>query len=763
MGEEKSIEGQTLLVDGFLRPVNLVYCLLLLTLATYSISFLNRFPWQDLLYADFLLLNALRWGSQNIIENGPVAWLMSTIDFREGLGENVFASIKSSPSYLDIAIYLSVLAGPNIAIITKRIVYSALCIVACYYIGKRNHAEGRMEFYLFTSAIVLMPELYTYGLFNETGLLMIPPLYLSIDLLSERFGPWRYAFFAAILALFAGASDLFFFFNILSVFAFFLLLNPAKWRIVVVLGAVSGLFGAVHFGNVFLERIFPSGSYIGNSGSWTLGYYINEFWRKLYTGVIAPEIVGPVMLFTTVFVFPYVVATLVSRNRRALWGIAAVIVVFAIQTALSFLLHGVPELTGKLPSAVRYNYPAIAVLLCIVLLSNPLEFRTRTIIAATVGWGIWLVLAMKAFPLRDTLIFNYHDYIIGTGLANADTLHLITLFSIASLSPLVWLAGTRSDGNTWRNEGRTVAFAAMPLLVYGTNVGLSYTTVSLGSAHYSNGELSRWLSDGVQSCITRVIAQSSYADETRSFVFVASKFAPNYPYGRHDLIMSILEQPEKLGGRTFNHWRYGHAPVTSRLYATYTRASWNTWPPTFDNPEKVAGLAAATFSPFVIAAGATPLPKDFVPLGSCPPPVGLSQLAVEMNPTLKADIYIYYYAGYRALFPQIASATFQSSYATFELRTSANATVPMNGVSLPIAYHSGLKARLDDEVTPVLAGADGYASVNRAAGGSHIVIASRRSSAPMSLLAALLLGILWPVLELFRGHFASLQSDRPRT
>ncbi len=62
-----------------------------------KIGVLNRFPWQDLIYADFQRFNSLERFKENINSSGVLSALTSQIDFTSNFGENSLATSRVSP------------------------------------------------------------------------------------------------------------------------------------------------------------------------------------------------------------------------------------------------------------------------------------------------------------------------------------------------------------------------------------------------------------------------------------------------------------------------------------------------------------------------------------------------------------------------------------------------------------------------------------------------------------------------------------------
>jgi hypothetical protein len=381
------------------------------------------------------------------------------------------------------------------------------------------------------------------------------------------------------------------------------------------------------------------------------------------------------------------------------------------------------------------------VLLCIALIGIPLKRNVGTMIAFGLGFVVWAVLTLRQFSYRQTALYKYHDLLLPPQIVHSRTAIVLVVLAIAAVSFLAWFLITFERGRR-ATYIRAFVCAAMPAIAFGLTMVMSYALTLDNSWHTRNAVLSRWITGGVQECINSIISRSQFKDEPRSFVFVTPKFSDDYPFARHDLTMSIVEQPEKLGGRTFGQWRYGYSPLMSQLNTQYARARFVAWPHVFDRPNDLIGMAAATFSPFVVAATDAALPADFVRLGKCDPPEGISPLVLEMNHTLKDDIYVYHFARAGAAFPRVAGATYGSSTASF--RFSVAGPNDSELITLPIVYQRSLRAASDGRDVGLQRNEQGYAQVASRDAGT-ISLSSQNLASLGSLFSIIVLLGVWPL------------------
>jgi hypothetical protein len=488
-----------------------------------------------------------------------------------------------------------------------------------------------------------------------------------------------------------------------------------------------------------------SGAFVRNDlitsakGSFGIKVYINTFLIPLFKSLFLPSFSGPVSLFISPlflsFLFLVLLRFNIYRNR-----ILAILFVTIFQIIFSFILH--TWFSQLLPSALRYNYFIIVILL-FILFSGLEKFQShKEVVIFIVGLFLWVLifLVTKSGNSFEALYANYYD--------NEKFINNIKLilFLTSIIGIIIYF---------WYNKLNKIViyFCALstPFFIYSFNELTSLKYVDYGFHNVKSENLGKFVNNEGFSCINEAINKSEHYKETRSFIFVAPEFSPpDNISGRSDLALLFLERPDQLYGRTFGHWRYTVSSLQGNVSSKFTGSPINAWPATYQLGLGLYEYSKATFSPFLIAVGPGSVPNDYVLLQTCKNSGDFKNIS-SINNTLTGPVRVFYYPKYGTTFSKVMHADFKSSQATFLVDLSS----PGRNFLLPIAYHPSLIVKDTNSNTYSLSNIGGYLNLFLADSYNEkkVIIKSQRIMGFLYIIAGLALILLIPsILSLYKKN-----------
>jgi hypothetical protein len=192
---------------------------------------LARFPWQDLIYADFQIYNRWVFFAQSVKSEGLWDALTITKNFGMNLGENMYVSSRVSSSIFDVGAWLFLTTNNlDLAVIGKLFLHFLICYIGFLKIFKIAYPVSSPKRNIFF-VISLVSTLCHPILYHEVGpmvlwYLLLTPAWLYIFLIAFNYGitaVLRSRLFYVLIFLTIGSSDLFiyFFFPFVALTAFF--------------------------------------------------------------------------------------------------------------------------------------------------------------------------------------------------------------------------------------------------------------------------------------------------------------------------------------------------------------------------------------------------------------------------------------------------------------------------------------------------------------------------------------------------------------
>ena len=612
---------------------DLVPFLLCLVIVLPQNRLLARFPWQDLMYADFQIYNRWIFFAESVKSEGFWTALTVTKNFGMNLGENMYVSSRVSSSIFDIGAWLFLTTNNlDFALTGKLLIHFVICYVGfkkIYKIAYPINSPKRNAFFL----ISLVSTLCHPILYHEVGpmvlwYLLLTPAWLYIFLNAFDNGisaSLRSSLFYILIYLTVGSSDLFifFFFPFIALTAYFISDNKLKRKNLVKLLLLVEILLIIPKIPYFIFAYSPYT--ISNKGSMEIGQYLNSFIEPLLLkSLFFIYFTGPVLIFLNVIVLitiAYMTIKNFSKSKQYLLFLATILMLLL---SIGVVLHGIPYLRNQLPSGVRYQ---VAIWPFIVLVVLPF-------------WSSKVEFKAKMQLLSNKLVSIYLLFMIFIVIAGSTTVYEV-------VTP---------------NASKKVV----------------------------NLDMRAWLLHQLPNCINQVILTSSRNEySNKSFVFMTSEREG----GRNDTLLFLIENPHQLNGPTFNQWTYATNKDNYNMNLDSNLRGLNSWAFTENNLNSVLEFAEKSQSQYLIST--VPLESrnpQFEMIGKCNFPKELVGSSTPFksrkgnfpigNITLESSVFVHAInSNSQEETKLVHLEKFNLSSLVYEVKCR-----PMSRVTLPISY-----------------------------------------------------------------------------
>lgn len=495
--------------------------LLVLVFVIPKYGLLVRYPWQDLIYADFQIFNRWRWFSESLHQTGLINTLTSNTDFRMNTGENLYLSSRVSAPIYDLGAWLYFITGSvDIAFFLKYIILTMFSASGLIQLIKRSTSIEKCipntKFLIF--AVLIASIMGNPLMMHEIGpmvlwYLFLTPSWILLFLDTRDYGisnmllNWKTYI---LLFLTIGSSDLFVFFY----FPLFLYLAAIE-KSNIYRNLRNILKGVVFIEVVLIVSkilyIYYSfeGNNVSHSGSWGLFDYIKNFIAPLFLSVFLPFFWGPVILFLNFVLLGLIMyfgiqAPFLLKKYLTIWLAMLFVLLF-----VGILLHTIPLTREALPSAFRYHvapWSIIIISMCPIFINE-------------------VLIKTKKIPSLER-----HKKIISA----------LVLLAIMSLSNIEQFYGS---------------------------------VVSAGSKRIVDYNIRQWITVDMPNCIKNASSSATSSEKAAQYVFLTA----NDENGRNDNLTSLIENPWALNGRTFNQWRYSTSKSNYLALEKFGLNGLNTW------------------------------------------------------------------------------------------------------------------------------------------------------------------------------------------
>lgn len=441
---------------------------------------LARFPGEDLLWNDLMVLGRVAWTKAALFSN-PFA----SVDFLQGLGSLVMTDVKVVPHYYDPGVLFSLIFGDLTALFLRSFFLVVYCLFCLDRLIEQEDRGSGDPYSPFGFRIPLLLFYVFSPLFFGDVAHHFSPIFYAIPgvVLALRFflqGPSVRSSLALVgaVTLMICLSDvhLLFIGGTLGIFLVFFdrviyQSNKKALGVAIVACLLIAFFSYARY----LGFLRADGSQVVSQGSgWPVPLYMSVFFKDALKSLIFPLFSGPVCLYIAPYApFMILVFLMVRQNPR----LALRLVLFFVLVAGLFLFglacHGVEALRVKLPSAMRYHTAIIPFLANLWIIFHIKDLR-QLMAKANLDRinGVWMLFASMVF-IRDINSFLFVPKVEGylasfffQSEMNPSTLKRL-VFMCLCLHPLLFslgvLFGERFNSKTWKVIFSVVLFVLVPL------------------------------------------------------------------------------------------------------------------------------------------------------------------------------------------------------------------------------------------------------------------------------------------------------------
>lgn len=592
-----------------------------------NIGILNRYPWQDLIYADFQTYNKWRWFKDSIRQLGVFYGLSNSIDFTRNFGENTYLTSRTPSPLFDIGSFFYFITGnPELSIFIKYSIYLLFLLIGLYLLNQLLLKKYSLDFYLAKKLHIVIFIVFAFHpiFYHEVGpmvlwYLFMTPIFLYLFFrLCENGEKSQFILFSALpLYLTLGAGDLFLFFYFPLFLIICFLIFPRNRKIVrdlfLILIYLEFITLISKLNYFLMTKNIDSNLHEGAS---RLGAVLKSFLAPLYIySIFLPYFQGPITLFINIFVILiFIWLFALAGGKRHFKTITKIFLwINAYLVILLVCFHGIPLLRSKLPSDFRYHFATLPIFVILMLM-------------------LALHLAGSSVNVKSTF-----------GIKILTVILIVT----SVLTPYIFSRVLPST-----------------------------------SKHIINSSFKDAMMIDLPKCIETNIAASPYSDLPRSYFFMTQPVDK----GRNDTLTYLIENGVALGGRTFTQWEYSTNRANYILNENEGLGGFNTYTLTSKDINKASEYMIKSASPFLLSTAQLE-DKRFNYIGTCSRNPSLQKIAVPFkglfsgsavgNATLMSTLYVYESNSAR----KNGVSTYRSADALFKTTCKQNSSI-----TLPVNY-----------------------------------------------------------------------------
>lgn len=672
-------------------------CFSFIGLISLSLNFpLARFPGQDLLWNDLMVLGRVAWAKAALLSNP-----FSSVDFLQGLGSPVMLDVKVVPHFFDPGVVFSIFVGDALSLAFRSfflVVYCLYCLdrlIAQEDLGLKDGTQIGFGFRVPLLLFYVFSPMFFGDVAHHFSAVFyaIPGLILAIRFFVREPSATSSLLFTGAVSLFIGLSDVHVFF-IAGALAFFLALfdktlkrSRACLFIAVMAGAAFAFFSYVRY--VGLHQA-GADMVVSQGSGWSLSLYNALFLKDALKSLVYPQFAGPV----SAYILPYVpimglVILLAPQKPRLAFRLLILLGLVAALFLFGVVCHGVEPLRAKLPSAMRYHLAIIPFLvnLWVVFHLNDLQ-QALFHFHLEKGYGFWVLFALAVF-FREINMGFYNPKSDGflAGFFFTREFSLLGVRSLIrhclSVFPLLFAVGVllnqRFSSKVYRQAFSLALFVLVPM---------TYLPIlSYGFPVPSNVDFGIYRS--LYRDLPQAIKESLTGERCVSVVPIA-KGTVSQDRGRNDKLLPLIEYPELMGGRSFFHWRYSYSRNTSELYSRLTgQGPINFFPPVPGLLNETLRFSEASLSPILISADADIKDDRLLLIRQFRIGSRWLEKHPESQTGLTGDVYVYQVRNVSEFMQKTFAKIFYSRVsAIFHIKEGINGPI-----RLPITFFSELRAQ----------------------------------------------------------------------
>ena len=662
---------------------------------------LARFPSQDSMYNDQILLGRTAWAKESLIEN-PGAF----IDFTQGLGGAYPVDVKVIPHIFDPAVLFLFFLDPFYALGLRNMFLVFICLLfldKLWHLYSDNYESEwptlKTSLFLF---YVFSPQFFQEVGHHFTSIFYALPFLLYATHKFACSPCWKNSIGLAMAqTLFVALSDLnlAFFIPIIAVFAISFDHDLRKKHLKYLLTSFVGFSVIAIFSYASIIRQLIFNDLEGSTSPvsvWHLDFYLSSFMKSAMKTLLLPRFENPVGLYVFPLLgFVFICFGYRSKAKLLFKDLKIFILLSLLLFGLGIIAHGVPWIRERLPSHFRYHLICFPYLFTIFLimhhqnLSRILDkvkkesqyLKTAAMVAIPIFFLLPLPSALKH---RGEHFLTFQGYILDFPPYIESLIFLIAfaLLPMLYLWPVFYAA--RYMRNPWSKAVFTVILAI-------SIAGVYYTGRSFSRSNYNftfvSSQMYKDLYEDFPQHVNRVIENSNYAWAPRSFVLTAVGRSGR---GRNDKLLPIIEYPEHIKGRAFFQWRYTYTKHTKVIYNKMNRDSHCCFfPPVPRRIENTLEFAEQADAPFLISADAIFERSDLDLLGKFELTSVDEERIKPLNRGLVGTIYIY---AIKPVIAKLENSPFDSSEYSRVSASYRGLKSSKPEIRLPLTYIKGIRA-----------------------------------------------------------------------
>ena len=345
----------------FNKRVNLFLFFIFISFVSTIFNYpLARFPGEDLLWNDLVLAARTLWAKDAINSN-----LFASVDFLQGLGDNVIYNVKVLPHFFDPAVFLSIFFEINTALALRNffLIFYCLCCLELIWrqqnINREHSSQSESIKIALFVYFIFSPQLFGDASHHFSSVYYtVPAVILSLRYFLKKKTILSCLPFIVASTLYINVSDLHILFLAETFAVFVLLFDPLlkiknKSNILIVAVAFYVILLLSYLGAF---AIFSGEKdMVVSKGTWELSYYIDTFFWKALLSSVFPIFSGPVTAYIAPFL-PLFFLIFASNSIKSLRKkLLLLLLLIAGLLILGLFMHGLEAIRVNLPSAFRYQ------------------------------------------------------------------------------------------------------------------------------------------------------------------------------------------------------------------------------------------------------------------------------------------------------------------------------------------------------------------------------------------------------------------------
>jgi hypothetical protein len=515
----------------FFKIINLEkfsFCLLVITvlIVNFKLNLIgSRFYAQDFIWNDYTYLEKIAYLKDSIREN-----IFSVINFSEGFGKNYISDLKSRHFILDPALYLSFFFNDFVSIVLKISIFQIISFFYFYRLLKEINNNFFLNIffsYLFIFNLTFLS--YEVSLTTNSYLLIAPIYFYAKCFINEK-KLINYIFFCLFIFLFFANTDLniIFIFPLLVIFLLnFNLKNLFERKYLILILSILIQF-IILFYQPIIDQFFNNNYNYAKIPADKLYFYQIV---KILTSSFLPFSFGPISLFYFPIIFIFVLKD--KNNLKKIFLLYFLGILFYLIPLLSKIV------AFETPALIRYHFFFVGFFSYILSIESFYKIKKKNYSYINVAFRNKFLLLSLAILFLLIIYFSFKKY-LG---------FIIACLLISSFLILF------KKKDFFKNKTSVVLLNLFFIfyIFIGQLGGFTVNNIKLIS-----NDISHQIKITSQ-CLKNIVKEES-------LIFIVNTNYVKLTPGRDDFIMSLIERPSQISGRTYFQWRHTDHKITSLIY-----------------------------------------------------------------------------------------------------------------------------------------------------------------------------------------------------